>query len=178
MGARELQAKSAETSLTRSPQDFLTRSPEETIELGRRLAQELKPPAVVLLIGDLGAGKTTLTKGLVAGLGAAAEEEVTSPTFTLVHEYGGERIRKNSQAPHVYHVDLYRIETPQEMTTLGLEDLISDRRGIVIVEWGEKMGAGFRNPWPGSRLLEIHLQAADEDIRRITICEREAAQSG
>jgi tRNA threonylcarbamoyladenosine biosynthesis protein TsaE len=178
MAARELPAKSAETSPTRSPQEFLTRSPEETIELGRRLAQELKPPAVVLLIGDLGAGKTTLTKGLVAGLGAADEEEVTSPTFTLVHEYGGERIRKNQEIPRVYHVDLYRIETPQEMITLGLEDLVSDNQGIVIVEWGEKMGAGFRNPWPGSRFLEIHLEAAGEDIRRIGICEREAAQPG
>jgi tRNA threonylcarbamoyladenosine biosynthesis protein TsaE len=178
MSARELQAKSAQTIPTRLAQEFLTRSPEETIELGRRLAQELKPPSVVLLIGDLGAGKTTLTKGLVAGLGAADVEEVTSPTFTLVHEYGGERTRKNQQAPHVYHVDLYRIETPREMTTLGLEDLVSDRQGIVIVEWGEKMGAGFRNPWPGSRLLEIHFQAAGEDSRRIKICEREAAQCG
>ena len=178
MAARELQAKPEQTSPTRSPQEFLTRSPEETIELGRRLAQELKPPAVVLLIGDLGAGKTTLTKGLVAGLGAADEEEVTSPTFTLVHEYGGERIRKDRQAPHVYHVDLYRIETAQEMATLGLEDLVSDHQGIVIVEWGEKLGIGFRNPWPGSRLLEIHLEAVDEDIRRIEICEREAAQPG
>src|SRR5450759_3352298 len=107
MAAREVQEKSAKTSLTRSPQEFLTHSPEETIELGRRLAQELKPPAVVLLIGDLGAGKTTLTKGLVGGLGGAGEEEVTSPTFTLIHEYGGERIRENPQAAHVYHVDLY-----------------------------------------------------------------------
>lgn len=176
MAAREVRGGRAQSSLSRLPQEIVTRSAEETVELGRRLARELKPPAVVLLIGDLGAGKTTLTKGLVAGLGAAGEEEVTSPTFTLIHEYGGERLRKSQDVPHVYHVDLYRIETAQEMTTLGLEDLISDRQGIVIVEWGEKMGEGFRNPWPGSRLLVIHLQAADEDVRRIEICEREAAQ--
>ena len=177
MAPNELRANPTQTLLTRLPQEFLTHSPEETIELGRRLAQELKPPCVVLLIGDLGAGKTTLTKGLVAGLDAADEEEVTSPTFTLVHEYGGDRIRKQEQSCHVYHVDLYRIETAQEMSTLGLEDLISDQQGIVVVEWGEKMGAGFRNPWPGRRLLEIHFLAAGEESRRIKICEREAAHS-
>src|SRR6266478_2073134 len=100
MAARDLQAKSAQSTSTHSSREFLTHSPEETIELGRQLARELKPPSVVLLIGDLGAGKTTLTKGLVAGLGAAGEEEVTSPTFTLVHEYSGERIRRNEQVPH------------------------------------------------------------------------------
>ena len=177
MAARDLQARPAQESPARSPREFLTHSPEGTIELGRRLALDLKPPTVLLLIGDLGAGKTTLTKGLVAGLGAAAEEEVTSPTFTLVHEYG-EQIRRSATIPRVYHVDLYRIETPREMITLGLEDLISDRQGIVIVEWGEKMGEGFRNPWPGSRLLEVHLQPAGEDNRRITIMEREIARPG
>ena len=69
-------------------QSFVTQSPEETVKLGRQIAKNLTPPVVVLLIGELGAGKTTLAKGLVAGLGAASEEDVTSPTFTLVHEYG------------------------------------------------------------------------------------------
>jgi tRNA threonylcarbamoyladenosine biosynthesis protein TsaE len=145
---------------------FVTRSPKETMELGRRLAKELTPPVVLLLIGDLGAGKTTLTKGIAAGLGAAAEEEVTSPTFTLVHEYGGA-----SKGPRVYHVDLYRIETPREMGTLGIEDLISDDRGVVIVEWGEKLGSAFRNPWPGSRLIEIRMKALSDTERRIEIAE-------
>ncbi len=147
---------------------FVTHSPEETIELGRQLAKDLEPPVVLLLIGDLGAGKTTLTKGIAAGLGAASEENVTSPTFTLVHEYGG-TAGEAENGPRVYHVDLYRIETPREMGTLGIEDLISDERGVVIVEWGEKLGSSFRNPWPGSRLLEIRMDALSETERRIEI---------
>ena len=150
--------------------EVLTRSPEETIDLGRRLARELFAPAVVLLIGDLGAGKTTLTKGLVAGLGVAAEEEVTSPTFTLVHEYG----QGIGDALRVYHVDLYRIESSQDLGTLGLEDLIAER-AVVIVEWGEKLGSSFRNPWPGSRVLEIRMEAVDDTERRIEIQRPEAA---
>ena len=134
------------------------------MELGRALAKELTPPVVLLLIGDLGAGKTTLTKGLAAGLGAAAQEEVTSPTFTLVHEYGGRKT-----GPRVYHVDLYRIDSPREFVTLGLEDLVTDQRGVVIVEWGEKLGSSFRNPWPGSRLMEVRLKAASDTERRIEI---------
>src|ERR1043165_8352373 len=106
-----------------------TRGPEETIEFGRAPARDLRPPAVLLLIGDLGAGKTTLTKGLAAGLGAAAEEDVTSPTFTLVHEYGSRR-----EAVLVYHIDLYRIESSRELETLGLEDMVADERSIVVIE--------------------------------------------
>src|ERR1700675_2551295 len=117
---------------------LLTHSPEETIELGRSLAREMKPPIVLLLIGDLGAGKTTLTKGLVAGMGAAAEEEVTSPTFTLIHEYR----RADGNASGVYHVDLYRIEDTRDLMTLGLEDLIAEG-AVVIVEWEEKLGPSF-----------------------------------
>ncbi len=147
---------------------FLTHSAEETISLGRRLAQELSPPVVLLLIGDLGAGKTTITKGLVAGLGAAAEEDVTSPTFTLVHEYGGRQSGPN-QGPPVYHVDLYRIETARELGTLGLEDLVADPRSIVIIEWEEKLGASFRNPWPGSRVMEIRMESLSDTERRIEI---------
>ena len=143
---------------------FQTSSPEETIELGRRMAADLDPPVVVLLIGELGAGKTTLAKGLVAGLGAASEEAVTSPTFTLVHEYGP----SNGNVPRVYHIDLYRIENPRELGTLGLEDLLSER-AVVIVEWGEKLGPHFRSPSPGNRVLEIRLEAVSEDQRRIEI---------
>jgi len=143
---------------------YFTGSPEETIELGRSLARDLTPPVVVLLIGDLGAGKTTLTKGIVAGMGAAPEEEVTSPTFTLVHEYGFEA---SHRAP-VYHVDLYRIETPREMGTLALDDLIAER-SVVIVEWGEKLGSSFRSPWPGSRVVEIMMKATGETERQIEV---------
>jgi len=141
----------------------VTHSPEETMALGAQLAQELKPPVLVLLLGDLGAGKTTLTKGIVAGLGAAAEEEVTSPTFTMIHEYGTAR----DNAARVYHVDLYRVETARELETLGLEDLIAER-SVVIVEWGERLGPALRPSGPGG-VVEIHLEAAGEDERRIEV---------
>jgi len=145
---------------------YLTRSPEETIELGRRLASELQPPVLVVLLGDLGAGKTTLTKGIVAGLGAAPEEEVTSPTFTLIHEYGGAK----RGAPRVYHVDLYRIENARELETLGLEDLLAER-AVVIVEWGEKLGPALRQLAPGRPVVEIHLSAPSDTERRIVVRE-------
>ena len=145
-------------------QSFVTHSPEETVELGRQIARQLTPPAMVLLIGELGAGKTTLAKGLVAGLGAASEEEVTSPTFTLVHEFGAE----SGKAQRVYHVDLYRVETPRDLETLGLEDLLAEC-AVVIVEWGEKLGPAFRAPWLEGRLMEIHLEAANDTERRIEI---------
>jgi len=107
---------------------FRTRSEEETVALGRELARGLPARAVVLLIGNLGAGKTTLAKGIVEGLGAAAPEEVSSPTFTLIHEYGGGR---------VLHVDLYHIDEERELRTLGLPDLM-EREAVMLVEWGER----------------------------------------
>src|SRR5580698_10860370 len=107
-----------------------TRSAEETIAFGRTLTGLLTPPKLVLLRGDLGAGKTTLVKGIAAGFEAAEEEDVTSPTFTLVHEYRGSRA-------NLYHIDLYRIDTPRELETLGLDDL-SASNSILLIEWGEK----------------------------------------
>ena len=101
--------------------EFETRSFEETIAKGRDLGATLKPPVLILLTGDLGAGKTTLTKGIASGFGAAPEEEITSPTFTLVHRYGG------GPAP-VYHIDLYRIGDARDFDTLGLEDLFLRKR--------------------------------------------------
>lgn len=139
--------------------EVITHSPEETMELGRALAREIKPPCVILLEGELGSGKTTLTKGLAAGLGAAREEDVTSPTFTLVHEYGHK----------VYHVDLYRVETPQELATLGLEDLFS-QPSVVIIEWGEKL---WNNA--GVARIRIQLESVAREERRITV-EQLAAQ--
>lgn len=145
---------------------FVTRSPEETIELGRKLAQRLQPPVLVVLLGELGTGKTTLTKGIAAGLGAAPEEEVTSPTFTLIHEYRG----REPNAPRVYHVDLYRIENARELETLGLEDLLAER-AVVIVEWGEKLGPALRRLAPGRPVVEIHLTAPSDTERQIEIQE-------
>ena len=110
--------------------EFTTRSAEETIALGKELAALLTPPKLVLLRGELGAGKTTLVKGIAQGFQAASEEDVTSPTFTLVHEYRGPKAT-------VYHIDLYRVETQRELETLGLDDLM-DENSILLIEWGEK----------------------------------------
>ena len=131
---------------------YLTRSEEETISLGAKLARELPARGVVLLIGNLGAGKTTLAKGIAQGLGAAQPDEVSSPTFTLIHEYG----------PKLYHVDLYRLDEEREVETLGLDDLF-EKNALVLIEWGEK----FPRLMPAGR-LEIRLELAPEDARRIT----------
>jgi tRNA threonylcarbamoyladenosine biosynthesis protein TsaE len=130
---------------------FQTHSEEETIQLGREIAARLPTRAVVLLIGNLGAGKTTLAKGIVSGLGAAEPENVTSPTFTLIHEYGA----------RVYHVDLYRLDRPEEVARLGLEEIF-DRDAVVLIEWGER----FPQLMPADR-IEIRLEAGSADERRI-----------
>ncbi len=132
---------------------FETASEDETIALGRSIAAELPPRAAILLIGNLGAGKTTLAKGIAEGLGAAPAEEVSSPTFTLIHEYG----------PNVYHIDLYRLETPAEVATLGLDEIF-DRQAVVMVEWGER----FPELMPPDR-IEIRLLASSDDRRDITV---------
>jgi len=113
-----------------STQEFTTHSAEETIALGRKLAAMLAPPKLVLLRGELGAGKTTLVKGIAEGFHAASADNVTSPTFTLVHEYHGPEVS-------VYHIDLYRVDTPRQLETLGLDDLIAEN-SVLLVEWGEK----------------------------------------
>jgi tRNA threonylcarbamoyladenosine biosynthesis protein TsaE len=133
-------------------QTYLTRSEEETISLGESLAGRLPSRAVVLLIGNLGAGKTTLAKGIVRGLGAARTEDVSSPTFTLIHEYG----------PKVYHIDLYRLDEEREVETLGLEEIF-EKNAVVLIEWGERFP---RLIPPGS--LEIQLEQTADDARRIT----------
>jgi len=137
------------------PKEIITHSSEETTNWGREFAKRLKPPVLVLLTGDLGTGKTTLTKGLVSGLGAAAEDDVTSPTFTLVHVYG--------KAAKVYHADLYRIETFHDFETLGMEDMFASP-AVVILEWSERFP--LPSPWPQVRLRLEHLGG---DSRRITL---------
>jgi len=134
---------------------FVTHSTEETIQRGREIGVRLKPPVLILLSGDLGAGKTTLTKGIASGLGAAGEDEVTSPTFTLVHKY-----ERDARA---YHVDLYRISDAHDLETLGLEDIF-DERAVVIVEWPERLN--LRTGWP---ILRIQLEHVSESERRISI---------
>ncbi len=134
-------------------QTFLTRSEEDTIALGRKLAPELK--GVVLLIGNLGAGKTTLAKGIVEARGAARAEEVSSPTFTLIHQYG-----HPGDTP-VYHVDLYRLDETREVENLGLQDLFVSG-ALVLLEWAER----FPDLLPSER-TEIRLSAGADDTREV-----------
>jgi tRNA threonylcarbamoyladenosine biosynthesis protein TsaE len=135
--------------------EFLTHSSEETIERGREIGARLKAPVLILLTGDLGAGKTTLTKGIASGLGAAEVDEVTSPTFTLVHRY--------ERATRVYHVDLYRIGGVRDLETLGLEDVFSEQ-AVVIVEWPDRLT--LRTDWP---VVRVQLEHVSEDTRRIRV---------
>jgi|SRR5579884_3002807 tRNA threonylcarbamoyladenosine biosynthesis protein TsaE len=136
--------------------EFTTNSPEETIVVGRELASLLTPPKIVVLTGDLGAGKTTLVKGIAQGFQAASEEDVTSPTFTLIHEYRG-------PSTTLYHIDLYRIDTPRELDTLALDDLITDS-SVLLIEWGEKFER-FRK----ERDAEITLERISDRERKIRI---------
>lgn len=111
---------------------FKTRSEAGTLAMGERVAEMLAPaPKLIVLRGELGAGKTTLVKGIASALGAAEAEDVTSPTFTLVHEYVGPKMR-------LYHLDLYRLETERELLTLGLDEMAEAPDALVLVEWGEK----------------------------------------
>jgi len=115
---------------------FRTRSVEGTLALGETLAEMLRPAGsnksmLVILRGEVGAGKTTLVKGIAAALGAAVEEDVTSPTFTLVHEYESEKV-------HLFHLDLYRLETEEQIAVLGLEEMLAEPNALVLVEWGER----------------------------------------
>lgn len=139
-----------------APRIFSTNKAEETIALGKELAAQLRPPKLVLLSGDLGAGKTTLVKGIVEGFRAARQEDVTSPTFTLIHEY-------RSPAVEIYHIDLYRVDTQRELETLGIDDLFSPR-SLVIIEWGEKFER-FRK----ERDIEIVIERTGEERRRIRV---------
>jgi tRNA threonylcarbamoyladenosine biosynthesis protein TsaE len=134
---------------------FESRSEEETLSLGRELAGCLPEHGVVLLIGELGAGKTTLAKGIAEGRKVARAEDVSSPTFTLIHEYG--------DPVSVYHIDLYRLDTPEEARRLGLED-IYDSGALVLIEWGER----FPELLPEER-VEIRIRQAGDEAREIQI---------
>ena len=134
---------------------YRTASEEETVALGERLAGELPGRGVVLLIGNLGAGKTTLAKGIVRGRGAAEPDDVSSPTFTLIHEYG--------PLGNVYHIDLYRLEEARQVATLGLEELF-DRDALVLIEWGER----FPRLMPAAR-TEIRIRVSTGEEREFEI---------
>ena len=131
----------------------ITHSEDETIALGRQLAQEWPQQALVLLVGDLGAGKTTLTKGIVEGRGLP--DPVTSPTFTLIHEYGN--------PPRVFHIDLYRLDEAHEVAALGLDELL-DRPALTLIEWGER----FPELWPAHH-IEVRLERRPDESRRLEV---------
>ena len=137
--------------------EYTTHSADETIALGRELAAKLHDLRMVILHGDLGAGKTTLVKGIAEGIEAASQDDVTSPTFTLIHEYRGPEVT-------LYHVDLYRIETERELATLGLDELIASDGNLTVIEWGEKF----------PRLVaecdaEIRIERVGEGERKIAV---------
>jgi tRNA threonylcarbamoyladenosine biosynthesis protein TsaE len=136
--------------------EFTTHSAEETIILGHSLADALAPPKLVVLRGELGAGKTTLVKGIAEGFRAASAESVTSPTFTLVHEYRGPEVS-------LYHIDLYRVDTLRELETIGLDDLRDDN-SVLLIEWGDKF-LRFKQ----ERDVEITLERLAENDRHIRV---------
>jgi tRNA threonylcarbamoyladenosine biosynthesis protein TsaE len=132
---------------------FETSNEDETIAAGAEIARLLPPRAIVFLTGDLGAGKTTITKGFAKALGADPDE-VSSPTFTLIHEYG----------PRLVHVDLYRLETDREFATLGIEEYLDRESGVVLIEWAEK----FRHLLPSDEASTVTLEHLGDSRRRIT----------
>ncbi len=139
-------------------------SEEETRSIGRRLGQKLQPPRVVLLTGELGAGKTVLTQAMADGLQVEDPSLVRSPSFTLINEYPSARGR-------IYHVDLYRLEGADDFHSIGLEEIL-EREAVVIIEWGEKLDLPVNDPVrvrilvdpvSDERLLEI--DAGEEGVR-------------
>jgi tRNA threonylcarbamoyladenosine biosynthesis protein TsaE len=144
--------------------EFITQSGPDTIAVGRKLVDLLKPPQLLLLRGDLGTGKTTLVKGIAQALDAAEPDEVTSPTFTLLHEYDGSRKGKRVK---LYHLDVYRLESERQLETLGLDDLLTPD-ALVLVEWGDKFKS-IRKRATG----EIVITSEGGDKRKITVTLKE-----
>jgi tRNA threonylcarbamoyladenosine biosynthesis protein TsaE len=136
---------------------FKTRSVEETLELGGRIAAMLHPPLIVILRGGVGAGKTTLVKGIAAALGAAAEDEVTSPTFTIVHEYQGTSVR-------LFHLDLYRLETEEQIAVLGIDEMAGYTDSLLLIEWGERFESIVKHACG-----EIYMEHGDGDERGLIV---------
>ncbi len=163
-------------------ESFISRSPEDTVDKGRELGRGLTAPLLLLLSGDLGTGKTTFTKGIISALGAAEEEDVTSPTFTLVHVFQKRAKTGKADPPalpgnkndsvKVYHVDLYRITGSSDLATLALEDALSEP-AIVIIEWSERFS--LRSDWPR---ISVTLEHLEGDARRITISDLVLPEAG
>lgn len=133
----------------------ITQSQQETFQLGYCVGQSLEHPAVFLLEGNLGAGKTVFAKGLICGLGQANPDDVTSPSFTLVNEY---QLRFK-----VFHIDLYRLDKVQDLQSLYLEEILSES-AVVVVEWAEKLGKQAR-----AGAISVKMEDLGGDTRRIEI---------
>jgi len=136
---------------------FKTRSVDGTMMLAERIAEMLPPPKLVILRGEVGAGKTTLVKGIAAAIGAAAQDDVTSPTFTIVHEYEGPKVR-------LFHLDLYRLETEEQIAVLGLDEMAGYEDSLVLVEWGDRFESIVQRAD-----AEIVIEQGDEDERGFLI---------
>jgi tRNA threonylcarbamoyladenosine biosynthesis protein TsaE len=144
--------------------EFTTQNGADTIEVGRKLARLLVPPQLLILRGDLGTGKTTLVKGIAQALDAAEPDEVTSPTFTLLHEYDGSL---DGKAMKLFHLDVYRLEGERQLETLGLDELLTPD-ALVLVEWGEKFKS-IKKKSTG----EIAISSEGGDARKITVTLKE-----
>lgn len=138
---------------------LITKSSEETKKLGEAFAKNLKGGDVLALYGPLGAGKTTFLQGLAKGLGITGR--ITSPTFVLLKQY---KVKKSTDATlYFYHIDLYRISGVQEIRDLGLNDILSSKKGVAAIEWGEKMAVLPKKRW------EINFAYITSDEREIRI---------
>jgi tRNA threonylcarbamoyladenosine biosynthesis protein TsaE len=148
--------------------EFMTQSSADTVEVGRKLVHLLEPPQLLLLRGELGTGKTTLVKGIAEALDAAEADEVTSPTFTLLHEYDGTR---NEKPVRLYHLDVYRLEGERQLEALGLDELLTPD-ALIFVEWGDKFKS-IRKRATG----EIVIASAGGDARKITVTLKDESAS-
>lgn len=140
---------------------FKTRSEAGTLAIAQNIYELMLPtPRLVILTGDLGAGKTTLVKGIAQAMSAATPDEITSPTFTLVHEYVGPKKR-------LYHLDLYRLESDQQLPTLGIEEMEQQPDALVLVEWGEKFPSLVQRAQ--GQIIITHLEGDERafDIRML-----------
>ncbi|MBC8286170.1 MAG: tRNA (adenosine(37)-N6)-threonylcarbamoyltransferase complex ATPase subunit type 1 TsaE [Nitrospinae bacterium] len=138
----------------------ISHSPEETLQLGKFLGSSLIPGDIILLFGDLGAGKTHLTQGICIGLGLDPDAYIRSPTFTLINEYPG-------RLP-IYHIDLYRIDSQEEIYSLGLEEILFNQ-GVTVIEWAEKL----RTPNSSENLMLNIEDRIEVNIKIISDSERE-----
>jgi tRNA threonylcarbamoyladenosine biosynthesis protein TsaE len=134
---------------------FLTHSSQETFEFAHSIGRSLAVPATFFLEGDLGAGKTVFAKGMICGLGQTDPDDVPSPSFTLINEY--------THKFKVYHIDLYRLESLDDMKTLDLEEIFAEP-AVIIVEWAEKL-AGMKI----TGAVHVRILNGGDDIREITI---------